>query len=218
MRILLLSLPRSRSNFLTEAFAESYGFPNLREPYINLDPNDLDYSKKVKLVTDDLLKIQNFVCKLQSTNIDYPLFTYNEFQFNMYDEIYITARKNITEQIASLLVAKTNNVWSQYTKDLVIMADPRMHHIVFDKNKHMNILTEIENDIKKLIILKNQLIKDNIKVKTLYYEIIDDWAKDHLNNPKTLAQKSDYDYKKIIANYNELEEIVSNHFKNLELI
>ena len=52
----------------------------------------------------------------------------------------------------------------------------------------------------------------------MYYEIIDDWAKDHLNNPKTLAQKSDYDYKKIIANYNELEEIVSNHFKNLELI
>ena len=218
MRILLLSLPRSRSNFLTEAFAESYGFPNLREPYINLDPDDLDYSKKVKLVTDDLLKIQDFVYKLQSSNINDSPITYNEFQFNMYDEIYITARKNITEQIASLLVAKTNNVWTQYTKDLVSMADPRMHHIVFDKTKHMKLLTEIEIDIKKLIILKNQLIKDNIKVKTLYYEIIDDWAKDHLNNPKTEFEKSDYDYKKIIANYNELEEIVSNHFKNLELI
>ena len=136
----------------------------------------------------------------------------------MYNEIYITARKNITEQIASLLVAKTNNVWIHYTKDPVSMADPRMHHIVFDKTKHMKLLTEIEIDIKKLIILKNQLIKDNIKVKTLYYEIIDDWAKDHLNNPKTEFEKSDYDYKKIIANYNELEEIVSNHFKNLELI
>lgn len=210
MRILLLSLPRSRSNFLTEAFAESYGFPNLREPYINLEPDDLDYYKKVKLVTDDLLKIQDFVCKLQSSNIDYPLFTYNEFQFNMYNEIYITARKNITEQIASLLVAKSNNVWIHYTEYPA--------SIVFDKTKHMKLLTEIEIDIKKLIILKNQLIKDNIKVKTLYYEIIDDWAKDHLNNPKTEFEKSDYDYKKIISNYNELEEIVSNHFKNLELI
>lgn len=209
MKIMLLSVPRSKSNFLTGAFAEFYGFPNLREPYINLGSNDLDYSKKVKFVTDDLFKIQDFVCKLQSSNIDYPPITYNEFQFNMYNEIYITARKNITEQIASLLVAKSNDVWSSpYTE--------KPASIMFDKTKHMHILTEIEFDIKKLIALKNKLIKDNINVKTLYYEIIDDWVKDHLNNTKTVGQKSEYDYKKIISNYNELEGVVFNHFKNLE--
>jgi hypothetical protein len=201
MKILVLGLPRSRSNFVTSALAEFYGVPNLLEPYWHVREDS-----QVSPITNKLLKTQDFVCKLQSSNV--KLNTYTEFQYNMYDSIYITARKNISEQIASLLVAKTNNTWGHYPKE--------PSSIVFDPDKHMTLLTEIWWDVRKIIILQDQLIKDKIHVKTLYYEISEDWVKTHLDNPKTELEKSDYDYKKIISNYNELEDVVIRHFRELD--
>jgi hypothetical protein len=210
MKILVLGLPRSRSNFVTAAFAEFYGVPNLMEPYWYLRDGQ-NYSSFVNKYTEELLKTPNFVCKLQSSNISSDALNgYAQFQFDMYDSICITARKNIVDQIASLLVAKTNNSWAHYPRE--------PSSIEFDQNEHMPLLREIELDIKKIFILKNQLIKDNIHIKTLYYEISENWVKTHLDNPKTELKKSDYDYKKIISNYNELEDVVSRHFEKLELL
>jgi hypothetical protein len=210
MKILVLGLPRSRSNFVTAAFAEFYGVPNLMEPYWHL--RDIqNYSSFVDMYTKELLKTPNFVCKLQSSNVSGDALNgYAQFQFGMYDSIYITARKNIVDQIASLLVAKTNDAWAHYPKEPL--------SIVFDWDKDEQLLREIEIDIKKLIILKNQLAQDNIHVRTLYYEISEEWVKTHLNDPKPELEKSDYDYKKIISNYNELEDVVSRHFEKLELL
>lgn len=208
MKILVLGLPRSRSNFVTAAFAEFYGVPNLMEPYWYLRDVQ-NYSSFVNGYTAELLNIPNFVCKLQSSNISSDALNgYAQFQFGMYDSIYITARKNVVDQIASLLVAKTNNAWVNYPREPL--------SIVFNRDKDKQLLQEIEIDIKKLIILKNQLAKDNIHVRTLYYEISEDWVKTHLGNPKTELKKSDYDYKKIISNYSELEDVVSRHFEKLE--
>lgn len=208
MKILVLGLPRSRSNFVTAAFAEFYGVPNLMEPYWYLRDVQ-NYSSFVNGYTAELLNIPNFVCKLQSSNISSDALNgYAQFQFGMYDSIYITARKNVVDQIASLLVAKTNNAWAHYPREPL--------SIVFNRDKDKQLLQEIEIDIKKLIILKNQLAKDNIHVRTLYYEISEDWVKTHLGNPKTELKKSDYDYKKIISNYSELEDVVSRHFEKLE--
>jgi hypothetical protein len=210
MRILVLGLPRSRSNFVTAAFAEFYGVPNLMEPYWYLRDVQ-NYSSFVNGYTSQLLNTPNFVCKLQSSNISSDALNgYAQFQFGIYDSIYITARKNVVDQIASLLVAKTNNAWAHYPREPL--------SIVFNQDNDKQLLQEIERDTKKLIILKNQLAKDNIHVRTLYYEISEDWVKTHLGNPKTELKKSDYDYKKIISNYSELEDVVSRHFEKLELL
>jgi hypothetical protein len=201
MKILVLGMPRSRSNLVTSALAKFYGVPNLKEPYQHVRKDS-----QVSPITDVLLKTQDFVCKLQSSN--FRLQAYTEFQYNMYDSIYITVRKNIVDQIASLLVAKTNNAWAHYPRE--------PSSIVFDPDKHMSLLTEIWLDVKKIIILKDQLIKDNIHVKTLYYEISEDWIKNNLNNATTEFGKSNYDYKKIISNYSELEDAVIRHFGELD--
>ena len=42
--------------------------------------------------------------------------------------------------------------------------------------------------------LEKQLIEDNIHVKTLYYEISEDWVKTHLENSTTALDNSNYDY------------------------
>lgn len=196
-----MGLPRSRSNFVTSALAKFYGVPNLKEPYQHVRKDS-----QVSLITSVLLKTQDFVCKLQSSN--FRLQAYTEFQYNMYDSIYITVRKNMSEQIASLIVAKTNNTWGYYPKE--------PSSIVFDPDKHMPLLTEIWLDIRNIIILKDQLAKDNIHVKTLYYEISEDWIKNNLNNATTEFEKSDYDYKKIISNYSELEDAVIRRFRELD--
>ncbi len=203
MKILVLGLPRSRSNFVTSALAEFYGVPNLKEPYCHAIEDS-----QVSSITNELLKTRDFVCKLQSSNVKLNMYT--ECQYNMYDNIYITARKNISDQIASLLVAKTNDTWGYYP------AEPSS--IVFDTDKHMQIVWEIGLDIYKMIILKNQLAEDNIHVKSLHYEISEEWVKTHLDNPKIDLKKSHYDYKKIITNYSELEDVTNRHFEKLKLL
>jgi hypothetical protein len=205
MRLLVLGLPRSRSNFVTDSLAKFYNITNLAEPYAGL-MDDINYVGCVEQLTNVLLKKQDFVCKLQSTNISInPLDAYTQFQFNVYDGIYITSRANIVDQIASLIVAKTNNTWAHYIKNPTT--------IKFVQNEHMYMLAELETDIKKINILKNQLVKDNIVIKNLYYETSEEWIKNNLNNATTEFGKSNYDYKKIISNYNELDNVVSQYFK-----
>ena len=210
MKLLVLGLPRSRSNVVADSLATFYNIPNLAEPYLNLIEN-VSYVRNAKKITNLLIKKQDFVCKLQSTNISInPLDAYAQFQFNMYDGVYVTARKNIAEQIASLLVAKTNNTWAYYPTDPA--------SILFNQNEHMYLLKELETDIKKINILIRQLIKDNVVVKTLYYETSEEWINNNLNNTTSKFEKSNYDYKKIISNYNELEDTVSQHFSKLNII
>ena len=208
MNIMVIGQPRSRSHFVLHSLANFYGVENLVEPYKGIaeGPN---YLTNIKQVTRELLTKQNFACKLQTSDIRASVRdAYKCFGFEMYDSVYITTRKNITEQVASLLVAKTYDSWGYYP------ANPLA--ITFDPTKHMVLLEEIKHDTTKLNIFKKQLIEDNIHVKTLYYEISEDWVKTHLENSTTALDKSNYDYKKIISNYSELEDIVSCHFEKLE--
>lgn len=210
MKLLVLGLPRSRSNVITDSLAKFYNIPNLTEPYFNV-MDDISYAGRIDQLTNILLRNQDFVCKLQSTNISInPLDGYTQFQFKVYDGIYVTMRKNIVDQIASLIVATTNNSWAHYIKNPT--------NITFVQNKHMYLLTELETDIKKMNILKNQLVKDNIIVKTLYYETIEEWIQNNLNNVTSGFEKSNYDYKTIISNYNELDDVVSQYFNKLDII
>jgi hypothetical protein len=208
MKLLVLGTPRSRSNVVTDSLAKFYNIPNLAEPYLNL-MDDMNYVGRVEQLTNVLLKKQDFVCKLQSTNISInPLDAYTQFQFNVYDGIYITSRENIVDQIASLIVANTNNTWAYYLKNPT--------PIMFVQTEHMYLLGELETDIKKINILKNQLIKDNIVIETLYYETSEEWINNNLNNATTEFEKSNYNYKKIISNYNELDDVVSRYFEKFE--
>lgn len=208
MNILVIGQPRSRSHFVLHSLANFYGVENLVEPYKGIIDGP-DYLTNIKRVTRELLTKQNFACKLQTSDISaYEPDAYNCFRFEMYDSVYITARKNLTEQVASLLVARTYDSWGSYP------ANPSV--ITFDPTEHMFLLEEIKQDTTKLNIFKKQLIENNIYVKTLYYEISEDWVKNHLENSTTVLEKSNYDYKKIISNYDELEDIVSCHFEKLE--
>ena len=209
MNILIIGQPRSRSHFVLHSLADFYGLENLMEPYKGIEDGP-DYLTNIEQVTRELLTKQNFVCKLQTSDISGWQPAYNCFRFEMYDSVYITARKNITEQVASLLVARTYDSWGHYP------ANPLA--ITFDSTKHMFLLEEIKQDNKKLNICKKQLIENNIYVKTLYYEISENWVKTHLENATTELEKSNYDYKKIISNYSELEELVSHHFDELDII
>jgi LPS sulfotransferase NodH len=209
MKVLVIGQPRSRSNFITAALSNFYNVPNFVEPYRTVDTDNKNYAVNIQKITDNLLKYQDFVCKLQTSQIKIArlLNFFNHFQFNMYDQVFITERKNIVEQIASLLIAQYTNKWSTYYTNPPI--------ITFDPRRDRHVIKEIALEIRKVKILKDFLDKDGILYQLLNYEDIDEWVKNNLANPETIFEKSNYDYKKLISNYSQLEHSVLEYFNKL---
>jgi len=211
MKILVIGQPRSRSNLITAALSNFYNIPNLIEPYDTIQVNDDEkkYVVDVQKITDNLLKNQDFVCKLQTSQIKIEnlINFFNHFQFNVYDKVFITERKNTVEQVASLLLSQFTNKWTTYYKNPPI--------ITFDPRRDYPVIEEIANEFLKVRILTDLLNKNDILYHLLNYESIEEWIKNNLDNIETDFKKSDYDYKKLISNYSQLEHSVLEHFNKL---
>jgi len=243
MKILLFGFPRTRSSLLQDVLCKHFNLKNLWEPYenirdkiksIKITSTDLWNSHKLQVIeTTELLENDsNFVAKcfacygfnIYKTKHDLPIFwekgdflDLSYFKLNMYDKIYCTYRTNYTDMICSYRFMK--NFSSPFY---------RIDHKNDLKNKEMHsrqkiiipydVKTAYLDCIEKIIYdcRINQFKKLNYNFLELEYNEIPKYIEKNLSNVQSKYVESEFDYKKRVRNYSEIDDKIKKTFEELE--
>lgn len=207
MRLALVGQPRSRTNFLLDCLSTNYKVPNLLEPYLqiwsehNISRNVARFRDKVAEAHANILAAhENFILKIQTTNLAYNIFDveFDCFGFEQYDSVIITLRHNIVEQLASMRTASHLNTWAHFTKPEAI--DP----FIFNIGEARHLVECTRNDFIFVNFLVKHLTDKKVPYKILWYDEIPDYVATNLPNANPALVKTEYDYSTIIKNYNEI--------------
>jgi len=213
MKILVLGTARSKSNYITASIAEYYKLDYIYEPYRvcfeeNFKKNFIDSIKKV---TQQLDERDNFVMKLEVTNLipnGYnKLINLNLFNWKNFDKIFTTSRINLSDTIASLTIAQDLGRYFN-TKDSLPL--PKITPREFStklNNDRISVYSSIR-DREILKVTQEWLKKNNINYTEVFYETADTFIKNELGDARqNIWFKNDYDYKSIFTNYSQIENI-----------
>jgi hypothetical protein len=219
MKILVIGMPRSRSNYLKQCISKHYKIKNVGEPYQEQyerlkNPLRLENFPYFANIISNQLREDNksFVCKLQTTNIPgrhlVELDNYKHFQFEMYDQIYITVRRNLVEQICSTIVAvKTGNF---VFRDVVPNIPPG--EFTFDIINDSNLFAETFTNLLRIRFAIKHLKSQGIPFNVVYYEDCPTWVSDNLGTVDSDMVETNFNYSKIFNNYTEMQDVVQAYF------
>jgi phosphoenolpyruvate synthase/pyruvate phosphate dikinase len=132
----------------------------------------------------------------------------NLFNFKQYDKIYFTFR-NPVDAIASEFVAETVNRWTYKSKEDLINIKP----ISLNEDYHKVIKEHIYSErlVKKI---KEYFIINDIKSIDIFYEDIPQYLIDNFPGANTFHIETNYDYRKILSNYNDILTLY-NHYTTI---
>lgn len=214
MRILFITLPRSKSNWAVSTASEFYNVPNMFEPYRELFslPHDLTEYRKI---TDSLAGVNNLVMKIETTQLtdkhnQNKIIDLNVFDLDRFDKIYTTSRENIVDMVCSHRVAVEFDRWL-FTSD---NPAPALDSMAFDPTEEKSIISILSclNDINTLNFVHGWLNENQIPYTPLVYETMHEYARDNWNNvSQTFWAASEYDYSKIFTNYEEIFGFINRY-------
>lgn len=231
MKILVLGMHRSRSNYFLDVVSENFNLTNFYEPYRpiyskHLDPLENNWweSKKKKSIPGELISdikdksnllecSTGFAMKFEITHLtmfpyDGKLFDFDLFKFYSFDKIYITRRSNIIDTIASLTVAHSFGKWLYRSNDLPMK---EIQPFQFDLNNfhHRKALFTAIWDAHVLELMYDYFKENRLNHTVIEYENMDEYIENSFHSKNSQYIKSNYDYRKIIQNYSDIE-----NFKN----
>lgn len=217
MKKMILCFPRSKSNLLQEVIAKKYNLTNLADPYVFLHDENLSFqiaNETITKISQKMCYQSNIVVKLHMYNILFSngnkrFFPIESFMLNQYDEIFFTLRDNLADLIASILVAHHKNKW------YYVERPDDNFTLTFNMKKHHTTFSMVQNMIINHKLAKLYLQKINKNFTELFYEDIENFDSYTIEQHPTM-----FDYKKIIANYDELLDFVkiifgTNNYKTL---
>jgi hypothetical protein len=216
MKICLFGQPRSRSNYLLECLATHNAVQNLSEPY-----QGLFHKSSPDTYTNDIRDLSNkvfnenesFALKVQTTNMSHhyaPILDFDHFLLNRYDQIYITYRENILDQICSVLLTIKYKRWYWREKP-----KPEDFIYTFDPIKDWYILYDAHYDLVKLAFLEEYLKTKDLKYKKLEYNDIPNYIDSNLSGSCARSIETGFDFKQQVTNYKLLEHVVKIYFNSI---
>jgi hypothetical protein len=214
MKILVIGQPRSRSNWLLDSLATHHNIENLQEPYYGANQKNAQlYASTIRQATLKLVvNKSSFACKLQTSDIMgsfynfFPLIGFSGFNFSIFDSIYITYRQNIAEQLSSLIVAKETG---EYTfSKFSLPTSPNFGSIKFDPIKHQEQILELAMNHLKIRMIKRFLRLIDKPYEEIEYQDCPTWINDNLPMANSIHVETNFDYKSIISNYNEIPDFM----------
>lgn len=223
MKLLIFGSPRTRTSYLLDVLCQHYNIKNFREPYtgriVTECKNFETYKNKNIEITNKLKKENNFGLKIFTDalidwelfreNADYSNLTkqsimdiYDIHNLDMYDQIYITYRKNSVDRFCSFTRAFSQNKF--------IFRKGQENSIKFYSPKNINLEYKYSN-LKLFLftdILHNQLIKYLTKRKNnitcLEYAEVKTFVNTNFPTIESQCVESFYDYKNTLKNYNQI--------------
>ena len=213
MKILTITLPRSRSNWATSTISEYYKVPNLYEPYRHLFA--VPYCKAdYQPVTDSLLSIVDCVFKIEITQLTdrhnkSKVIDLNLLALHSFDKIYTTSR-NITDMVCSHRVA------NEFDR-LIFSSDetaPPIKTMTFDHTDQKSIISlhRCLVDTAMLQYVQDWLTSNNIEYIPLDYDTIIDYSIQNWQGAvQTQWSATNYDYSTIFSNYKDIPEIIDEY-------
>ncbi len=214
MKICLVGQPRSRSNYLLDCLSSHYQVECLGEPYQTLFEQPKitkEYNDRVRELSKDIHeKHKSFSVKIQTTNMAFnatSLLDLEQFLFDSFDLIYLTYRKNIVDQICSVLLALKYDIFTWLEPP-----NPAAYSCVFDPTTEWYILNSTHFDMIKIKFLELYLQSQGLKYTKLEYNDIPRYVTEKLHKGRSDKSETGFDYQKIFENYALLEQVVSTYF------
>lgn len=232
MKTLIIARPRTRSNLLIHAHSEFHNLVDKHEIYTlgtgkiiesntkNINFKHSLFESQVKKITEENFKQDNFVIKLfprmvilgnhhienldsyEHRIIDNLSYFYN---IQKYDKIYFLNR-NIIDSVCSYMFGlhvqsfiSTDTSLYDYNESVIIDIDDRLNFYLYEY--------AIQSRIKDFIERKN------LSCTILDYQDIPQYVGFTYPNIKNKTIDSKIDYKKIITNYNEVCDYISQTYK-----
>lgn len=224
MKVLVISLPRSRSTNFCCTLSENYSLVNLQEGYtmalksknlVNfylLNHTNIIY----KNYTNTILQNEKFIIKLlprsliikknnQLDNVEIMNNLSENLKPQNFNKIFILNKSNLIDNLCSLLYVTTTNVWHVYQTDDIINRELIFN---FDYRLFSSTATIV---LEKILLEKIEMY---LNTKNINYEkLIDDNISDYLSKlrkPNFISEiPTNRDYKKLIKNYNQIHEYAS---------
>lgn len=232
MKILLYGVPRTRSSYLQDILAQNFNINNNGEPY-NLSFSSVwdktlfkksdflwkNWQKDFWSVTSNLENKKDFIAKI------FVAHTYNTYKnlenkkleptdfidiqkvFLSYDKVYILCRNNLVNNICSWYYAIENNLFYNLKNTIPLINN--------NKTKKIKI-NYIIKDLRCFII-DNHILKYQIDncLNSVNYEIIDyddipKYVETNFPNRSSMFVDANYQYDKIISNYEQLIVDIEN--------
>jgi hypothetical protein len=217
MKIAVVSQLRSRSNYLATSLSNFNGLIHAGDPYRDLyellnSRDRLDkFAELSKNITSTLNAIDGgYLVKIQLSNMPGTFTTVpmlpdvNVFNFKSYDKIYITYRKNMVEQICSLIVAtETGNFVTNKSSPFI-----PFNSFTFDLNKHIDLVNSVALDHLKLRLLIHYFKKQSIPYTLIEYKDSVKWVNTNLPATRAGNIATRYEYPRIFFNYNDVVDFV----------
>jgi len=149
------------------------------------------------------------VIRLHPTQLSFLTYSskmieFSRLQFSQYDEIYFTARKNIPDMISSLFIATTTGKFTYTHKQEVrLIINPlTLNPDLYFQSVEMLLYSEL-----MMNSIKEYLTSNSIEWKELDHDNIPKHIVDNYSNATTAHVETEYDYRSIVTNYNELQTI-----------
>lgn len=243
MHILIVGLPRSRTSYMASCCANQYKITNFHEDFdsefdnlyqrasllkksINVDEVSKEKELFLRQVTSELFNTKGCVIKLfarhiitlthsakiltKTNNLAYKLIDdiSSVFRIDDYDHIYIMNRNLMDAAMSFAYGKQTGNM-------LYLLNDP-----VKDKKVEIkeNALAELNYFLLESIVIEQlQLfLNSNYNCINLDYSEAVNYVESNFADQKSSYKESNYNYKDLISNYNEIEDHITKFRKSLE--
>lgn len=216
MKVCVIGFARSRSSIVLETISLFYNIPILGED-LNQITKDLksppstpayrEFLKKHLEVDEGVIRFHPF--QLHEMPKSEMQSKFELFNFGQYDKIYITYRDSVADIIASNFVARKLKKYTYKSKDEVIKNIEPMtienHSVIVDQIHFEGIVDRLKDYFKD----------NNIDYIELYYNTIPEYLAKNFPGVSSFHVETEYDYKSIITNYNEIEPLYEFYKKQI---
>lgn len=220
MKICIIAFARTRSSMLLETISLFYNIPILGEKINELAfKGPLVPSDYKSIILNDSL-VNEGVLRLHPRHF-YPrkILQYSEddrnaefdlFNFKQYDQVYVLYREPVSDVLASYFVAEK---LATFTYQANVKPFKNIDPMEITLESHNHIKSHIYSE-KLVLKLKEYFTINNIEYKDLFYNDIPEFCKHNYPGAKTFHIETNYDYQKIIKNYDDILPLY-NHYKNI---
>tara|TARA_B110000503_G_C7171345_1_gene424426 strand:+ start:7820 stop:8467 length:648 start_codon:yes stop_codon:yes gene_type:complete len=204
MKVCIIGFPRSRSSILLETISLFYKIPILGAPINDLDYRNLNSNLGINLLRNVLQKDQGIIrfhpMELMNKEDNYKIYNFDLLNFKQYNSIYVTYRESVSDIIASEIVARTFKKFT-YKSQTELFEDIAPIKIT---DKHCNLIKEHVHSEKLVTNLKDYFKANRLEFTELPYDSIPLYISTNYPNTHTFHIETNYNYQKIITNYNEI--------------
>lgn len=205
MKICIIGLPRTRSSLLLETLSTFYSIDILGDNINTLFVRRGDmYLKALKRFVDINSSYHHGVVRYHPLQLvegfPYRILDFDMFNFQQYNKFYFTYRRSLPDFIASKFVAVTFDKFTYKSEEEIIK---NINPITFTK-ENADIIKDYNKSIDIMNKLKEYLKPTGVPIEDLYYEDIPEYIEKNFPNTKTSHVETNYDYKQIITNYDDL--------------